>query len=175
MVSLKKTTTKFCIFHNSAERLQSALSEKHLPTVSVAHSLFSAASPRWHADWMMWAGLDWGCGLLWVECLQSILCLAVTYCIFLSVKRKIKDSWMSIRGGYLLKQNVIFTPVPRLRGAASSQWDNHNFWGPRWTGLLTQPLPSLTFWHSKKQTHIGPFPPHSSCRMAQFPVGLSVV
>lgn len=173
MVSVKTTTTKWCIFHNSAERLQSALSEEHLPTVSVAHSLFPAASPRWHADWMLWAGLDWGCGLLWVECLQSILCLAVTYCILLSVKRKIKESWMNICGGYLLKQNVIFSPVPRLRGAASSQWNNHNLWGPRWTGLFT----AVTFFANlaHRKTYIGPFPPHSSCRMAQFPAGLSVV
>lgn len=31
-------------------------------------------------------GLDWRCDLFYMECLQSVLCLAVTYCIFLSEK-----------------------------------------------------------------------------------------
>lgn len=39
---------------------------------------------------MQWGGWDWRCGLLVVECLQSILCLAVTYYIFLSVRLMIK-------------------------------------------------------------------------------------
>lgn len=62
--------------------------------------LFSFSCSVSKACWLDAVSGSWGCGLLWVECLQSILCLAVTYCIFLSLKQKIKDSWMKIRGGY---------------------------------------------------------------------------
>ena len=40
---------------------------------------------------MQWGGLDWRCCRLWLECLQSILCLAVTYYIFPST-----PPWMNI-------------------------------------------------------------------------------